>query len=244
MNTQMRITKITGSIALFASLLCFFCIMIGLKNIFGYPEIIRQEPSVIMEKLYQTRLIVPYLYYFGIGVTGVCIAIFSILFAKILKSHGDDIWSSLGKTCGIISGVLLYAGILRYSILFPQLSIMRHNQMYDPKTIDLIFNSMNTYIGVTLAEHVQFTFTALMFFFFGMSIRKTKLMNKYMVYYSFLAMIVTLIGNLEPFGFSFAFAFNRTAAKLLILWLFLSGIFLIIQKEKTVLSKTNTIDKQ
>jgi len=38
----------------------------ALKHFFGYPDIIRADPATILEKLYSTSHIVPYLYYFGI----------------------------------------------------------------------------------------------------------------------------------------------------------------------------------
>jgi len=110
----------------------------ALKWVFGYPEIIRAEPGILLERLYATINIVPYLYYVGVGGAGICILLFSVLFEKILKNAGEDIWSSLGKVCGIITGILLYAGIIRYSILFPKLAVMRQSGMYNTETIDLI----------------------------------------------------------------------------------------------------------
>ena len=205
----------------------------ALKHFFGYPDIIRADPVTILEKLYSTSHIVPYLYYFGVGGAGLCLTLFAASFGKTLNNSGEEIFSSLGKICGITAGILLYAGIVRYSFLFPRLAEMRHSGLYNAETIELIFKSMNTYIGDSIAEHVQFTFTSLMFIFFGLSIRKTDVLPKWTAYLGFIIAAVIIIGNLEQFGFKFAFIFNRTGAKLLALWLLSSGIILLYKSLKT-----------
>lgn len=204
----------------------------ALKHFFGYPDIIRADPEIILERLYASAHIVPYLYYFGVGGAGVCLTLFAASFAKTLNDSGEEVFSSLGKICGITAGVLLYAGIVRYSFLFPRLAEIRHSGLYNKETIDLIFKAMNTYIGDSIAEHVQFTFTSLMFIFFGLSIRKTAVLPKWTGYFGIITAVVIIIGNLEQFGFKFAFIFNRTGAKLLALWLLTSGLILLYKSLK------------
>lgn len=205
----------------------------ALKHFFGYPDIIRADPATILERLYSTSHIVPYLYYFGVGGAGICLVFFAVTFEKALSNSGEEVLSSLGKICGISAGILLYAGIVRYSFLFPRLAEMRHSGLYNKETIDLIFKAMNTYIGDSIAEHVQFTFTSLMFIFFGLSIRKTNVLPKWTGYFGFITAAVIIIGNLEQFGFKFAFMFNRTGAKLLALWLLTAGLILLYKSLKT-----------
>lgn len=204
--------------------------VIGLKHTFGYPEIIRAEPGVIMQRLFQTRDIVPYLYYFGVGGAGVCLLFFAVFFSGLLNKYGEDFWSSLGRICGIISGILLYVGIIRYSILFPKLALLRNSSLYDNNTIDLIFIAMNTYAGEAIAEHAQFIFTSLMLCFFALSARRTRLLPLWMSIFAVVIAIIDIIGNLEHFGYSFAFIFNRTGPKLFALWLLITGIILIFKK--------------
>lgn len=215
-----------GIIAIFGGLVVIAGFA-ALKVVFGYPEIIRADPSILLERLYATINIVPYLYYVGVGGAGICVLLFSVLFERILRDAGEEVWSSLGKVCGIITGILLYAGIIRYSILFPKLAVMRQSGMYDTDTIDLIFTAMNTYIGDSLAEHVQFTFTSLMLLFFGISIIRTGVLSKWIALFGFVIMAVLAVGNLEQFGMKFAFAFNRTGAKMLAAWLIIAGVSLL-----------------
>lgn len=230
MQTHRYLSKATGMVAILGGVVAIAGIT-ALKFVFGYPDIIRAEPGVLLAKLYSTIHIVPYLYYVGIGVAGICILLFSVLFEKILKNAGEDVWSSLGKVCGIITGILLYAGIIRYSILFPRLAVMRESGMYNIETIDLIFKAMNTYIGDSVAEHVQFTFTSLMLLFFGLSIIRTGVLSRWIALLGFVTMAALIIGNLEQFGFHYAFAFNRTGSKMIAVWFIVLGSALLFKRD-------------
>lgn len=231
MDHKKTLFSAAGGIAVCGGV-CIVCGVAALKHFFGYPDIIRAEPAVIMQRLHATRHIVPYLYYFGVGGAGLCLFLFSLLFGKILHDAGEEIWSLLGKACGIVAGVLLYVGIIRYSILFPHLASMRESGVYNNEMIDLIFNAMNTYVGESVAEHAQFTFSALMFLFFGVSILKTKALPRWIGWFALATTAVILIGNLEHFGLKFAFIFNRTAAKMLALWLLSAGTALLFMRLK------------
>lgn len=231
MNQEKTLFSLTGAIAIGGGL-CVVCGITALKHFFGYPDIIRAEPAIIMQKLHEMRQIVPYLYYAGVGGAGLCMFFFSILFGKILNNAGEQVWSMLGKTCGIVAGVLLYVGIIRYSILFPTLAAMRGSGLYNVEMIDLIFKAMNTYIGESIAEHAQFTFSAFMFLFFGLSIMKTKVLPRWIAFFAIATTVVILVGNLEQFGFKFAFFFNRTAAKMLAVWLICAGTALVHLRSK------------
>jgi len=205
----------------------------GLKYYFGYPDIIRADPGIILQRLHELRHIVPVLYYFGVGGAGISMFLFSILFGMVLNDAGESIYSKLGQCCGMVAGVLLFIGIIRYSFLFPTLAQMRAYGQYDAATIDLVFKAMNTYIGDSMAEHAQFVFSSLMFLFFGISILKTQVLPKWIALLAMLTTVVILVGNLEQFGYKFAFVFNRTAAKMLALWLFATGFLLLRLRFKT-----------
>lgn len=217
-----------GIIALTASAVVFIGITL-LKRYFGYPQIIRATPDVILNKLYDTRHIVPYLYYFGVGGFGLCTLFFASVFGKILNQRGEEIWSSLGKICGIISGVLLYTGIIRYSIVFPRFAEMLHSGEQNREILMVAFIAVNLYAGESVAEHAQFVFTALMMLFFGISILQTKILPAWLSLMSFLIFFVAIVGNLEHFGFKFAFAFNRLCPQLAAIWYILIGMLLIIK---------------
>jgi hypothetical protein len=199
-----------------------------LSKYFGYPEIIREAPQVILSKLHETRHSVPFLYYIGIGGAGLCIFFLSFLLSKIFQLAGDDLWSTLSKYCGMVVGFCLYAGIIRYTFLFPLLAQYRFEGIYDPETIDLIFDAFNTYIGDSIAEHVQFTFMFFWLLFISLSILKTRIINKWIAILGIILSIIILYGNLEFFGVPGAFWANRQGADFVALWVIALGINLLL----------------
>lgn len=231
MNKMNKIYNVSGILAILGGSVAIVGFIL-LNKIFGYPEIIRAEPSVLLNRLFDTKHIVPYLYYIGVGGAGLCIIFFSTLYSQIQIDRGENTYSSMGKISGIISGLLLYAGIIRYSILFPQLAVLRESNQFNNETIDLIFKAMNTYIGDSLAEHVQFTFSSLLVLFFSLSNLKTETVSKWISYFGFILTVILVIGNLEQFGLSFAFIFNRLGGDLLAIWLIINGISLCLKKNR------------
>lgn len=229
--------KWTGVLAIVGSLMVTTCFIL-LGKTFGYPEIIRQSPEVILTRLHEQRHIVPYLYYVGVGLGGLCIFMTSILLRKILDPDGKAVLPYLGQFCGVISGFLLYVGIIRYTILFPFLAELRALGRYDTQTIDLVFSAFNIYVGVSVAEHVQFTFTSLMLIFFGIVVLKGTVLSKWTGYFALLTAVVLLYGNLEPFGMPGAFFFNRLGSKLIAIWLLWVGADLLLKSKGSPINRT------
>lgn len=218
---------ITGVLSIAGGLLPTIGFMM-LEKYFGYPEIIRESPQVILQRLYETRHIVPYLYYIGVGGAGICVFFISLLLRRIFKLAGDDIWSYLGKYCGMVMGVCLYAGIIRYTFLFPELAQYRIDGAYDSRTIDLVFNAFNIYVGNSIAEHVQFMFMFFWVLFFSIAILKTKIINKWIGVFGIILGILIFYGNLEFFGVPGAFFANRLGVDDFIgLWAIALGINLL-----------------
>jgi hypothetical protein len=216
----------SGILSIFAGAIAAIGFLL-LSKYFGYPEIIRESPQIILGKLHETRNSVPYLYYIGVGGAGLGIFFLSLLLRKIFQLAGDDIWSYLGKYCGMVVGICLYAGIIRYTFLFPLLARLRIEGAYDPKTIDLVFESFNTYVGDSIAEHVQFTFMFFWLLFFSMAILKTRIVNKWMAIAGMVLSAIIFYGNLEFFGVPGAFWANRQGVDFVALWAIALGINLI-----------------
>lgn len=216
-----------GILAIAAGML-FITGFLLLKTFFGYPEMIRAEPAVLLGRLYEQRLIVPYLYYAGVGVGGLCVFFSSMLARKIFALQGENIWAYMGSCCGMITGVLLYAGILRYTFLFPFLAEKRAMGIYDSDTIDLVFQAFNIYVGNSVTEHVEFTFTSFMLIFFSVAILKSKLLGRWIAIFGFITASMIIYGNSEfLLNLPGAFLLNRMGSAFLALWLIIFGIALL-----------------
>jgi hypothetical protein len=201
---------------------------------FGYPEIIRETPQVILTRLYEMRATVPYLYYMGIGGAGLGVFFLTVLLSRIFQAAGDSTWGQLGKYCGMVNGLCLYGGIIRWTFLFPALAELRTGGGADPRTVDVVFKAFNTYVGDSIAEHVGFTFMALWLAFMSLAILKTKIVNKWMGISGLILGLVVMYGNLEFFGLPGAFAVNRTCVELVPLWAMALGVHLIWIRDRGI----------
>ena len=224
-KSSKNIFILTGIISIITGLLP----IIGFQLLasFGYPDIIRETPSVILDSLYKARDTVPYLYYIGIGGAGLGIFFLVILLSKIFQESGDDIWGNLGKYCGMVNGLCLYGGIIRWTFLFPLLAKLRAEGVYESKTVELVFEAFNTYIGDSIAEHVGFTFMFFWIIFFCIAILKTGVLNRWIALIGIIISMIAFYGNLEFFGAPGAFIFNRIGAELVAVWIIALGINLI-----------------
>jgi hypothetical protein len=209
--------RVAGALMLIAGILPLICLPL-LSIVFGYPDIIRAEPSVLLTKLHETRAITPLLYYAGIGGMGFFLSIGSALLSEHLSAFGPSPWNRLVGTAGTVSGVILFAGILRYARLFPELAAWRVSGTYDPAAVDLVFEALNSYLGETLAEHVQFVFTTLFMVSAGFAGLRTRAFPRILAWAAFPVAFVVFVGNLEFFGVPGTFAWNRIAAELWIVW--------------------------
>jgi len=225
MNTtpsSLATRRTAGALLMVAGILPLICLPL-LSVVFGYPDIIRAEPSVLLTRLNETRAITPLLYYAGVGGMGLFFALGASMLSEYLSTLGPSPWNRLVGTTGTVSGVILFAGILRYARLFPELARWRVSGTYDPAAVDLVFEAMNTYLGETLAEHVQFVFTTLFMVSAGFAGLRTRAFPKILAWAAFPVAFVVFVGNLEFFGVPGTFAWNRIAAELWIVWSLATG---------------------
>lgn len=216
------VTKSSAILSILAAL--FICIsMIGLYFTFGYPKIIRKDTLTILHKLHEGRKSIPYLYYlFGLG--GFLIVFASISISKVEEMHSEYLFSDFGKVSGIIYGVLLFAGIVRYSKLFPEIAEWHYDNKVSDKQAIILFEAFNKYVGETVTEHVAFIFLAVMIFFNSVSMILTGCTSGFIGYSGIVVSAGLLIGNLEFLGLKKVFVINRIFSSLGGIWLLLLGI--------------------
>lgn len=229
---QKAFRAVAGGLLVLASLLLTVAFVL-LRKYFGYPEVIRQGPKTILPRLHEMSNLVPYLFYAGVGGAGLSVFFASPLLAKIFAHAGDGLWASLAKYCGMAAGLCFYAGILRWTFLFPQLARLRAEGAYDPKTIDLVFEAFHTYVGETVAEHVGFTFLTSWLLFVSLAVLKTRLLNRWIGYTGLLLAGVIVYGNLEFFHLPGAFWANRKGVDGVGVWFLALGINLVLTMRKS-----------
>jgi hypothetical protein len=217
---------VTGILSIVASL-CISGSMIGLMRTFEYPRIIRKDPIYILGKLNQKGKIVPALFYlFGLG--GFFLVFTSIALERLEYEHGEVLFSRFAMVSGVVYGVLLFAGILRYFKLFPQLADDYERGKIQEENARNLYHVANTYIGETVCEHVAFTFLSVMIFCNSISFFLTHMLNNVLSIGGMVIAIGLIIGNTEFLGFKKVFVINRIFSALSAIWIFVVGVCLII----------------
>ncbi|MBN2531205.1 MAG: DUF4386 family protein [Deltaproteobacteria bacterium] len=216
---------VTAVMSIVTALLMGTCFgMLG--AFFGYPEIIRETPQVLLTRLYEQRHIVPYLYY-GLGIAGVLIVFTALLIHESIRIFGGSIFSVMGRVSGVIVGVLLFTGILRYVVLFPYLADQYMNGNSEKETLILVFQSFQYHVGVCVTEHAMFFFLSLMLVFFSVALLKTGRLGRWTAIFGIATAVLLFYGNFELFDVPYAFSVNRLASKLSGVWLIFLGITII-----------------
>jgi hypothetical protein len=219
------LTKTSAILSILAAVLICGS-MLGLFFSFGYPKIISKDTLTILKKLHKSRKSTPYLYYlFGLG--GFIIIFDAICISKIEEIHNEYLFSDFGKVSGIIYGVLLFVGIIRYTKLFPEIAAAYADSRISDKQAVILFDAFNKYIGESVTEHTAFVFLIGMIFCNSVSIILTKCTAGFIGYSGIIIAAGLLIGNLEFFGFKKVFVINRIFSSLSGIWLLLLGISLL-----------------
>lgn len=232
--------KITGITAITQAVLMAVCFGL-LAQIFGYPEIIREAPSVILTELFKGIRVVPYLYQ-GVAYCGLLLVFEAILFKKSFEDETNEVWLDLGQMSGVLSGFVFLMGLMRWVVLFPWLAELYATRQADPKLLELLFEAFNTYVGFSVAEHVGFLFLSLMCLFWGITILRTRLIPAWVGWLGLLLGVWVIYGNTEVFHFPFAFLANRIGPELLGVWNIIVGLYLILKKgPKAYIGRRNSI---
>jgi hypothetical protein len=215
-----------GILSILASL-CIGGSMIGLMITFEYPQIIRKDPIYILKKINRVGKIIPFLFYiFGMG--GFIIVFASIAFEQFERESGETIFSQFALVSGIIYGILLFIGILRYFKLFPQLAVMLEQQQVTEKGAREIYQIVNVYIGETICEHIAFLFLGVMILCNSISLLTLKIVGNGLGIGGIVIAIGLLIGNTEFLGVKKVFIVNRIFSSLSAIWLLTIGFCLLI----------------
>ena len=224
-NTLFKITGV-GAILHAVSMTAGFAL---LARTFGYPEIIRETPGMILTELNRGAHIVPYLYQ-SVAYCGLLWIFVAILLKKCFEQETNEVWLEMGYMSGVLSGLVFLIGLTRWLVLFPWIADLYVTNGADAKTLELLFEAFNIYIGFSVAEHIGFLFLSLSVTFLSIVILRTKLIHSWVGWFGILGGIWVAYGNTEVLHFPFAFLVNRIGPEVLAIWGITVGIYFLLIK--------------
>lgn len=145
-----------------AIFLCFFLlIVVGnllLASAFDFPDILRQSPSERFT-LFQTNqgTIIPA--YYMMSMTSLLqVFMAAAMYHLTKKGRLVDLFALIA---GVLSGIFQMLGFFRWVVLIPMLSTAYAAQEVPSETIFFLEKFANTYLGMTVGEHMGSLFTGL-----------------------------------------------------------------------------------
>ncbi len=151
----------------------FFLLLAGCNIVLGiyfnFPDILRESAVDRFNLFHENQaVIIPTYYLFGFS---------SILqlFMAVMMFHLTRRGSMLdlaAVTAGVVSGVFQILGFFRWVVLIPMLSDASHNGEASSELIYFLEKYSNTYLGMTVGEHLGSLFTGLWLLLLGTAILK------------------------------------------------------------------------
>jgi hypothetical protein len=206
-----------------------------LGRLFGYPDILRQPTSDVLDRFRAggTRLL---LLWWAFALTAVLLAPTAVLFASTLVGVSPSL-TSLAATVGVMAAVVQFLGLIRWPFVVPYLARADMDPDTNPtrhETIDIVFQSFNRYLGVAVGEHLGYLLTGAWSVLSGVALIHADNTPSWSgiagIAIGVLLMICSLefIGGFEQDGWRLAAVLTPIAYVAWSLWLVVVGLVLLL----------------
>ncbi len=132
----------------------------ALAATFDYPDILRRPTADILQKFRDggSRLVV---LWWAFAMTAALLMPLAILLAVSLEGIGPAAALAVVAT-GTVASLVQFLGLIRWPFLVPYLARESESGVGNPartEAIDIVFQSLNRYLGVAVGEHLGYLFT-------------------------------------------------------------------------------------
>ena len=153
-------TRVAAGILLIALPVAFNAAFGALAATFDYPNVLRRPTGEILERFRSggSRLV---LLWWGFAMTAVLFAPLAVLVAASL-SGASPVLLDLGVTIGVLAAAVQFLGLIRWAFVVPYLARAHDVEgISDARrdVIDIVFQSLNRYLGVAVGEHLGYLLT-------------------------------------------------------------------------------------
>jgi hypothetical protein len=206
-----------------------------LGRTYEYPDILRRPTSEILDRFAAggTRLI---LLWWGLALTAVLLVPAVVLLSVTLRGANSTILS-LATAVGLLAALVQFLGLIRWTFAVPYLARAAADPATSPATqeaIDVVFQTLNRYLGVAVGEHLGYLFTGFWTALVGVALLQTDVLHPVFGVVGLILSPFLLLGSLEFVGaferdgWSFAGALIPVVYIGWSIWLFALGIALLV----------------
>ena len=170
-----------------------------LTIIFEYPDILRQDTSVILHKFHDggSELIWTW---FAFAMTGIPLLPAFILLGQKLENKTAS--ARLATTLGVIGLIVQIVGLLRWTFVVPVLAETFVNATdYSTKAATILaFKTIHQFAGVLLGEHLGQLFSIAWTVLISFTLLKQKMIPRWLGVFGFIASFIYLLAQAELFA--------------------------------------------
>jgi hypothetical protein len=228
-------TEVATGVLLIALPIAYNVLFTLLARSFDYPDILRRSTAEVLERFAGggSKLI---LTWWGFAMSAVLLAPAAVLVSATFADANPSLLS-VATAIGLLAALVQFLGLIRWPFTVPHLA----REMADPassasekEALDVMFQTLNRYLGVAVGEHLGYMFTGLWTGLVGIAIIQSDLLHTAFGVIGLVLAPLFLIGSMEFLGanekegWKFAGALVPIAYIGWSLWLLALGIALLV----------------
>ena len=168
---------------------------------FDYPDILRQPTGQVLERFTAggSRLV---LIWWGFALSAVLLAPAVVLLSATL-ADADPTVLALATAIGLLAALVQFLGLIRWPFAVPYLARLAGDPATTPATsdaIDIIFQTLNRYLGVAVGEHLGYLFTGLWTALVGVALMQSDVLHPLFGVVGLVLAPLFVLGSLEFVG--------------------------------------------
>lgn len=193
--TPMMVYRIAGFLALLV--LIGFVVPYGLLSAGGSID----APAADAFRLFDQQRATVILANYGIALAGILVIPLALLLRDIVGRHAAR-GMAVGTNCGILAGLTLALGAMRWPFLLPRLA----DTYRDPHTaeatraaIAVVYQAVDQYAGIAIGEHLAFLFVAIWTLFLGFGLRRSPIFPAWAGWFGIFVASSQFVSGIEHF---------------------------------------------
>ena len=168
---------------------------------FDYPDILRQPTDQVLERFTAggTRLV---LTWWGFTMSAVLLAPAVVLLSATL-ADADPAVLALATAIGLLAALAQFLGLVRWPFAVPHLARLAGDPATTPATreaVDVVFQTLNRYLGVAVGEHLGYLLTGLWTALAGVALIQSNVLHPLFGIVGLLLAPLFVLGSLEFVG--------------------------------------------
>jgi hypothetical protein len=228
-------TAVIAGVLLIVLPVAYNALYTALARSFDYPDILRLPTAIVLERFHAggSSLV---LTWWAFAMSAVVLAPTAVLVSATLDD-ADPAVLVLATVLGLLAALVQFLGLVRWPFAVPHLARV----MVDPassagtkESVDVIFQTLNRYLGVAVGEHLGYLFTGLWTALVGIALLQSDMLHPafgivgLVLAPLFLVSSAEFVGSNEEKGWSFAGTLVPLAYIGWSLWLLALGVALLV----------------